>query len=255
MSAAKQDRAQLARLKAYQTKQAVAQRIVQRRKSDNLRWGIIGAVAGLVLIAAQVFYFVGGPTSAPADDNTAAPGAQAPDPALAEGKTWSGTLTLNSLPLHFELDGAKAPQAVASFLSLADQHYFDEVSCHRLTTTPGFALLQCGDPKGDGSGGPGYAFGPIENAPKDNFYPAGTIAMARHSNDGFSMGSQFFIVYEDTMIPADGAGGYTVMGRITNGLEAFITDFAAPGTADGGADGAPVRPITIKSVTIDGRVG
>ena len=79
--------------------------------------------------------------------------------------------------MTLDLDGKKAPQTVASFIFLARKGYFDNTTCHRLTTS-GLYVLQCGDPTGSGSGGPGYGFG-IENAPKAGDYPAGTLAMAR----------------------------------------------------------------------------
>src|SRR5690606_22140275 len=131
-----------------------------------------------------------------------------PDPALAEGRTWQVGLTTTAGGLSLELDGAAAPQAVASFVTLAEDGFFDGTTCHRLVTS-GIFVLQCGDPTGTGTGGPGYAYGPIENAPADDVYPAGTVAMARMENDGSSMGSQFFLVYEDSTIPSDAAGGYT----------------------------------------------
>ena len=111
-------------------------------------------------------------------------------------------------------------------------------------------MVQCGDPLGIGIGNPGYTFGPIENAPADNVYKAGTIAMARASNDGESMGSQFFIVYEDSEIPADIAGGYTIFGEVTEGLDEFVSAYVTSGTADGSTDGQPAFPVVISSITI-----
>ena len=94
-----------------------------------------------------------------------------------------------------ELYGDKAPQTVSSFIFLSKDGFYDDTSCHRLTTS-GIYVLQCGDPTGTGSGGPGYQYG-IENAPKDGKYPAGTLAMAR-GEDPNTNGSQFFMVYKDT---------------------------------------------------------
>jgi peptidyl-prolyl cis-trans isomerase B (cyclophilin B) len=146
-----------------------------------------------------------------------------------------------------ELDGAAAPQAVASFVSLAQNGYFDGTGCHRLTTA-GIYVLQCGDPTFTGSGSPGYHFGPIENAPEDDVYPAGTVAMARQGGNGESMGSQFFLVYEDSRIPSDEAGGYTVFGEITSGLD-VVRAVADEGVAAVGAtDGEPAGPVTIEGV-------
>ncbi|MCL2454205.1 MAG: peptidylprolyl isomerase [Micrococcales bacterium] len=169
----------------------------------------------------------------------------APDPALAEGRTWTGTMALSAGTLGIELDGAAAPQAVASFTQLAAAGFFDGLTCHRLSTA--ITILQCGDPYGDGTGGPGYAFGPVENAPADDVYPAGTIAMARVSGDPFSMGSQFFIVYADTSIPSDVAGGYTVFGQVTSGLD-VVQRIADAGTRSGSE--APAETVTIEKVEI-----
>jgi peptidyl-prolyl cis-trans isomerase B (cyclophilin B) len=145
-----------------------------------------------------------------------------------------------------ELDGAAAPQAVASFVTLAQDGYFDGTGCHRLTTQ-GIFVLQCGDPTFTGSGSPGYSFGPVENAPDDDVYPAGTVAMARRGDDANSMGSQFFLVYEESTIPSDSAGGYTVFGTITSGLD-FVQAVADAGVAEGAPDGPPANPVTIEGV-------
>lgn len=166
----------------------------------------------------------------------------APDLAKAEGRQWHGTLEFNGAELGVTLFGDKAPQAVASFLHLAQTDFFVDTKCHRLTTG-GFDILQCGDPTGTGTGGPGYNFGPVENAPDNNVYKRGTLAMAR-TNKPNSHGSQFFIVYGDTTIGRDAAGGYTVMGEITSGLDA-VENVAEQGTTSGAQDGEPVAPAVL----------
>ncbi|HEU4808757.1 MAG TPA: peptidylprolyl isomerase, partial [Homoserinimonas sp.] len=128
--------------------------------------------------------------------------------------------------------------------------YYPGKTCHRLTDN-GFYVLQCGSINGSGGGDPAYTYGPIENAPADNLYPAGTIAMARASGDAYSNGHQFFIVYDDTTIPADSAGGYTVLGQVTSGLDQLIEKVTSQGVADGAHDGAPVVPTTITNVTVE----
>jgi peptidyl-prolyl cis-trans isomerase B (cyclophilin B) len=171
-----------------------------------------------------------------------------PDPSLAEDRAWTGAIETNQGSIGVELDGLAAPQAVANFISLAGEGFFDSTDCHRLTTS-GIYVLQCGNPLGlEGDGDPGYSFGPVENAPADDVYPAGTIAMARVGGDGNSMGSQFFIVYEDSTIPSDAAGGYTVFGRVTEGLD-VVTAIAEAGVADG-TDGPPATPVTIERVQL-----
>ncbi|MFE6970331.1 peptidylprolyl isomerase [Isoptericola sp. NPDC057653] len=186
----------------------------------------------------------------PAASTEARSGGDLPDPSAAEDRTWTATLDLcaggTDSQVVVELDGAAAPQAVASFVSLAKKGYYDDTPCHRLTTQ-GIFVLQCGDPTGTGTGGPGYSYGPIENAPKDDVYPAGTIAMARQGNDGESMGSQFFIVYQDSTIPSDTAGGYTVLGTVTSGLDA-VQAVADEGKSSGTGDGPPNSPVIIEGV-------
>ena len=147
-----------------------------------------------------------------------------PKPDTAAGKTFTGELKLNRGTLGVELDGTKAPQAAAVFKSLADQNFYTGLNCHRLTTAETFGVLQCGSKAGDGSSDPSYTWGPLENTPADNKYPAGTIAVARTGGNAYGNGTQFFIVYKDTVIPADAAGGYTVVGKVTSGLDVVERD-------------------------------
>ncbi|TXR57364.1 peptidylprolyl isomerase [Quadrisphaera setariae] len=189
------------------------------------------------------------PTSSPSVTPTE--GSTAPDASVAEGRAWTGTITTSCGPIGIELEGAQAPKAVASFVTLAEKGFFNGTPCHRLVTA-GIYVLQCGDPTGTGTGGPGYTFGPVENAPSDNVYPAGTIAMARQGGNGDSQGSQFFLVYKDSTIPSDSAGGYTVFGRITSGLDVVerVAEAGAGGVSSGSTDGKPTTPISIEQVTV-----
>ena len=158
--------------------------------------------------------------------------------AVVTVKTSQGQLT-------FTLDRAEAPCTVASFLSLVSQKYYDNTPCHRLTTS-GIYVLQCGDPTGTGSGGPGYTI-PDEFDPNGK-YTTGTLAMAK-TRDPNSGGSQFFIVYKNTDLPPQ----YTIFGKVTAGLD-VVTKVAAKGTdnANGEGDGHPKLPITITSMTAAG---
>lgn len=246
------------RLKLYNARQSVHETKQKRRRRDNL----IAVLGGLVVIAlatgAQILYFSAGPGVPEATPTaSAAPEAEAganvgdvPDAAAAESRTWTGDITLNDIALGVSLDGALAPQAVASVVSDIQNGYFVGKTCHRLTNTEGFEVLQCGSIDGTGASDPDYSFGPIENAPADDVYPAGTIAMARAGSDAYSNGHQFFIVYGDTSIPADDAGGYTVIGTVTSGLDALEAGIVSGGIVDGAADGAPVVSTTITAATI-----
>jgi peptidyl-prolyl cis-trans isomerase B (cyclophilin B) len=73
--------------------------------------------------------------------------------------------------------------------------------------------------------------------------------MARVGGDGSSMGSQFFIVYQDSTIPSDAAGGYTVFGKITKGLSGLDPVIKA-GTADGSGDGKPAIETKLGTITL-----
>lgn len=248
------------KLANYQAKQ----RLIQERKlhgpKDN-KIALIASAAALALaFAGQAVYFNFGPgvesdvvaeeTSSPEPSESATTSDPlVPSPDLAESRVWNGSMNLAGSDLEFELFGDVAPQAVANFVSLAKAGYFENLNCHRLTTA-GIFVLQCGDPSGDGTGGPGYSWGPIENAPEADLYEEGVIAMARRGGDGSSMGSQFFIVHADSTIPSDSAGGYTVFGRVTSGLEA-VKAIAEKGTVDGNGDGAPLEPVVMTGISVE----
>jgi peptidyl-prolyl cis-trans isomerase B (cyclophilin B) len=148
--------------------------------------------------------------------------------------------------LTAELDADATPCTVSSFVSLADQDYFDDTTCHRLVTPPAsIAVLQCGDPTGTGAGGPGYSF-PDELSGSET-YEAGTLAMANAGPD--TNGSQFFMVYADSRLPPD----YAVFGHLDDTSVQLVKKAAAAGTdnANGPNDGHPNTAVDIDTVTVD----
>jgi len=164
--------------------------------------------------------------------------------AVAEGEI-EATMTTSVGDFGFTLDAAATPCTVHSWVSLAEQSYFDGTQCHRLTTA-GIFVLQCGDPTATGSGGPGYSF--EDELTGEEAYPAGTLAMANSGAD--TNGSQFFIVYEDTQLdPA----AYTVFGTVDDATLEAVRAVAADGvtasTEPGG--GTPNTEVAIESVTVD----
>lgn len=230
-----------------QRKQEYEQRLSKRKKRNLL---IISSLVGVVVLAIVVS-ILALVIPVPSENSQAetVPDSPVPSIELSENRVWTGSMNVGGIPIGFELDGAAAPQAVASTIYLAQTGFYEGVTCHRLTTEEVF-VLQCGSPNGDGEGGPGYAYGPIENAPEGDLYPAGTIAMARQGGNPTSMGSQFFIVYQDTVIPSDAAGGYTVIGRVTSGLDQLNQEVISQGTSDGSSDGQPAIPVTITSFSV-----
>ena len=176
------------------------------------------------------------------DEPAARPAPLPPTEDVEDEQAFTVTLTTSQGQIVIDLDSAKAPCAVNSFRSLAQANYFTDTPCHRLTTA-GISVLQCGDPTGTGSGGPGYAFDD-ENLDEAT-YPRGTVAMA-NAGAGTN-GSQFFLVYADTSLPPN----YTPFGTITAGLD-VLEKVAAAGSdeSNGTGDGKPILPVQLQTVTV-----
>jgi peptidyl-prolyl cis-trans isomerase B (cyclophilin B) len=126
---------------------------------------------------------------------------------------------------------AEAPCTTFSFRFLASRAYYNLTHCHRLTLQ-GIYVLQCGDPTGTGSGGPGYSFNDENLAGAT--YPAGTVAMANAGPN--TNGSQFFFTWKDTTLSPD----YTPFGVVISGMD-VLQKIAAAGddSQNGPGDGYP----------------
>ncbi|MCW2681487.1 MAG: peptidyl-prolyl cis-trans isomerase [Frankiales bacterium] len=161
---------------------------------------------------------------------------------LATSGTYEVVLQANVGRVVFEVDAARTPCALTSLRALARAGYFDSSPCHRLTAAS-IKVLQCGDPTGTGSGGPGYVYG--DEALEGASYPRGTVAMANRGPA--TNGSQFFLVYEDSQLAPD----YTPLGRITTGLD-VLQRVAAAGSDDsnGPGDGRPRTTVLLEQVTV-----
>lgn len=165
-----------------------------------------------------------------------------PSPPMTIDPSGSYTMTLktNCGTVAFKLDAAKAPTTVNSFAFLSSKGYFDHSPCHRLTTQ-GIYVLQCGDPTGTGTGGPGYEFSDENLAGAT--YPKGTLAMANAGPD--TNGSQFFIVWNDTLLPPN----YTPFGTVTDGMD-VVRRIADAGVKGGATDGAPKAGVVVDTMTV-----
>ncbi|RZS34337.1 peptidyl-prolyl cis-trans isomerase B (cyclophilin B) [Herbihabitans rhizosphaerae] len=161
--------------------------------------------------------------------------------------TGTATLTLDTslgnVPLT--LDRALAPCTVHSMVRLAGQGYFNGSSCHRISTE-GLQMLQCGDPTGTGSGGPGYQF--ADEVFPELKYGRGILAMANSGPN--TNGSQFFIVFGDAPLPPK----YTVFGTVPP-IGLAIVDQVAHGGHDGSLDpspggGKPNVKMTVNAATV-----
>jgi peptidyl-prolyl cis-trans isomerase B (cyclophilin B) len=204
----------------------------------------VALITALAIIIGSVILGLGGQTTTPEATPEAAPAVDLPNAGITESNKATISFTTNQGEIVIETTPSLAPLTVNAIAALAQKNYFDKTICHRLTTE-GIYVLQCGDPTGTGTGGPGFNI-PDENLPEavENNYPAGTVAMA-NAGPGTS-GSQFFLVYQDTTLPN---AAYTIWGSITSGLDILKT-IASAGVVGGGADGAPVTGVTIESTKV-----
>jgi peptidyl-prolyl cis-trans isomerase B (cyclophilin B) len=266
-----QRRRQLAREKFLRQQQ---RRTAARRKA-NVRNSVIASVLGVIVVGSVVSYATGvfknddskSKTNASAEVTPSSKPSKGPDPCAkpAEGAVkslswkkepamtidksakYNMKLATTCGDIDIALKTAAAPHTVNSFDFLTSKGYFDHSKCHRLVTN-GIYVLQCGDPKGTGAGGPGYTI-PDENLKdkslKGNTYPAGTVAMA-NTGQPDSGGSQFFLVYKDSKLTPT----YTPVGTMdAKGLK-VVKDVAAKGVTGGSEDGAPKEAVKVSKATV-----
>jgi cyclophilin family peptidyl-prolyl cis-trans isomerase len=162
-----------------------------------------------------------------------------PKERLKTGGSYVASVVTSCGEFKIALDAKRAPRTGGSFKFLADKGFFDGLTFHRVVA--GF-VVQGGDPKGDGTGGPGYTV--VEKPPGGLQYVKGVVAMAKGGNEppGAS-GSQWFVVTaEDAQLPPD----YALLGKVTKGQEVVDKIGVAPTTADE----QPAEPIVIRSVDV-----
>lgn len=248
-------------------------RQTNRRAIRRLRNRFIGVAAiGLVLISVPLLVTyqntqaeqalvqpAESPSNAPTavSISTAAPiaGCELPGPIRANNIIYgaaatdlptasSFTLDTNCGVIEFAAEPA-APKTVGTMAWLANQGFFDKTACTRITTQ-GIFVLQCGDPAGDRTGGPGFTFAdenlPLPGTDGTSIYPRGTIAMANSGPN--TNGSQFFLVYQDSPLPPN----YSIWGSITSGLD-IIENVATAGVSNGSSDGSPTQAIVISQAS------
>lgn len=153
------------------------------------------------------------------------------------------TLQTNFGEIQFETYDADAPKASQNFITLAEKGFYNNLTFHRVI--PGF-MIQGGDPKGDGTGGPGYTFEDELNPNTESYkngYKKGVVAMANAGPN--TSGSQFFIMLADYPLP----NNYTIFGRVIKGQD--VVD--AIGRVSTGAQDRPQKPVIMKTVSVQAK--
>ena len=244
----------------------------ERRAHRRLRSRFISVVVlGLLFIGAIGFAtYQNQPEQIIADPAASAPEAPAPvtistnapipgcqEPAVVRANNITYGSVTSDLPTASEFNietncgvikfaaDANAPTTVGTIAWLANHGFYNNTSCHRLTTQ-GIFVLQCGDPAGDGTGSPGFSFAdenlPTAGADGTYVYPRGTVAMANSGPN--TNGSQFFLVHQDSPLPPN----YSVWGQITEGLD-VLDNVASAGVLDGTSDGLPAQAVVISKAS------
>ena len=220
---------------------------------------VVTALLGLLLLLGGCGRIPPTPTEPTALGDDLAPGeceyaaageaAKPVEPPPTSGVATSGTvryvLEMTEGPVTITLDQGKAPCTVNSFVSLARQGYFDRTRCHRLADS-GIFVLQCGDPTGTGSGGPGYVFANETDGTES--YVRGVVAMA-NAGPGTN-GSQFFLVWDDST-SLDSSPNYTIFGTMDAAGRDVVAEMAAEGQDGSNRDGTgrPNNPSEIRRAT------
>jgi peptidyl-prolyl cis-trans isomerase B (cyclophilin B) len=246
------------RLRLYEARQGLHDRQRRRRLRDNLVAPVVLVLVAALATGSQLAFagsHDGGgkadasasatATPTPTASATPANTGDVPSKTIAKDSTWTGSLTLNKdVDLGIELDGRKAPQAASVEIKLIQEQFYNGTTCHRLADSSDFKFLQCGSANGDGTGDAGFQYGPLENVPTDGRYAKGTIAIARGATP-YSQSTQFFIVFGDTTL--DGStGGYTVVGKVTSGLDDLVSEITSKGISSAGDDGSGEPKVATK---------
>jgi cyclophilin family peptidyl-prolyl cis-trans isomerase len=254
-----------------------ARRAASRRKKRQQR--LIAAIVGITVAVAGLGFglFVltrhpkvkpgarNGPSAIPSVSSSAGPVAcggsvpraashkkptfsKAPKMAIGPTKTYTLTMRTSCGTMVIELDPKTAPKTVNSIVFLVQHHFYDGLTFHRIVKD---FVIQGGDPKGDGSGGPGYST--VDTPPANAQYPVGAIAMAKTQSEApGTAGSQFFVVTsasaQAALAPQGQGGLYALVGHVTRGLD-VVDKIAAVPIADA-TTGAPAERIYIVKVTL-----
>lgn len=222
------------RLRAKRAAQKAERMHAARMRKLRVGGSIAAGVALAVVLLIVVLNAGGGPKPTATGTHSPVPGCDtasaAPSPSsktfpsapamsIDTNKIYVATINTNCGTFTIRMDPKTAPKTVNNFVFLARQGFYNGVSFHRIEDQlNSYAIIQGGDPKGNGSGDPGYSYDGETPAPTAT-YPKGTVAMA-NSQGPSTNGSQFFVVVRDWPgLPPS----YTIFGTITDEAASFTT--------------------------------
>jgi peptidyl-prolyl cis-trans isomerase B (cyclophilin B) len=215
-------------------------------RSRLLRPGIaiVAVIVGLVLVGTAGLSVLRSGSERGAVGSLAPPAATplSKPPTEPSGDGTKATISTQVGDIVIDLYNRSAPVAAQNFTNLANAGFYNGTTFHRLV--PGF-VIQGGDPRGNGSGGPGYT---IPDEPVVGAYRRGTVAMARTPQPN-SQGSQFFIVLDDTASRSlDAARTYVIFGTVVRGMD--VVDKIAAMPNSGSPENRATNPVAMDHVTV-----
>ena len=214
---------------------------------------LLGLVPAIIVLAVTAFLFVKKdpgastpPTPQPSQDTAIKSSLsmdlstyKTPIMIIDKNKTYTATLKTTAGEIKISLNAAATPITVNNFVFLAKKNFYDNTIFHRVIKD---FMIQGGDPKGDGTGGPGYKF---DDEPFTGEYRRGAVAMANAGPN--TNGSQFFIMHKDYPLPRN----YIIFGQVAEGLDA-LDQIAEAEVAESamGENSSPIEPVKVLSVEI-----
>ncbi len=235
-----------------------AKNLERKKRRKVLLFRGIAITAGLVIVGSLGFYGVALAKNRWFSNNKVSQGedlkvdkvknsnktyAKAPEMKIDPSKKYIAKIDTNKGSFEAELDAKNVPITVNNFVSLSKDKFYDGLSFHRIVKD---FMIQGGDPKGDGTGGPGYKF---NDEPIVGDYTPGTLAMANSGQN--SNGSQFFVMtgdYSSGKLPKN----YVIFGKVISGMDVVQKIGATPTTNGGqGEQSKPTEVVTINNITIE----
>ncbi|MEX0620873.1 MAG: peptidylprolyl isomerase [Solirubrobacterales bacterium] len=208
--------------------------------SDRAKWIVIGVTGLLLAVIVTAVVLSGDDSDSPASVKVKQGNLNPPEQVLAGGEAASVVMDTSEGSFTIELDTVASPNTTNAFAYLTQEGFYDGLSFHRIV--PDF-VIQGGDPKGDGTGGPGFKT--VEQPAADLKYEPGVVAMAKSGGEApGTSGSQFFVV--------TGTGGaslppeYALVGRVIEGL-----DVVEKIGRLGGPDEQPTKVVVIEKASLE----